>query len=89
MAISVSRFITNVFFYDVFNVKKQKSFVQSLTRQKLKNKLEKNALFHPLSCIGAILVKQMSVYTHHKKLHYQSFTHKEKNSVKFEAERFL
>lgn len=36
MAISVSRFITNVFFYDVFNVKKQKSFVQSLTRQKIK-----------------------------------------------------
>lgn len=69
--------------------KRKKGLCRVLRDKKLKNKLEKNALFHPLSCIGAILVKQMSVYTHHKKLHYQSFTHKEKNSVKFEAERFL
>lgn len=81
MASSIHHFIVNFIFYDIFNVKRQNSFVTSLKRNIKKNKTGKNALFSPRSSIGAILVKQISVYTRHKKLHYPTFAHKESTTV--------
>lgn len=45
------------------------------------NKTEKNALFSPRWCIGAILVKQMGVYARHKKLHYLTSAYKESTTA--------
>lgn len=81
MASSVYHFIVNFIFYDILSVKRQNSFVTSFKRDIKKNKTEKNALFSPRSCTGGILVKQISVYTRHKKLHYIRFTHKETTTV--------
>lgn len=81
MASSVYHFIVNFIFYDILSVKRQNSFVTSFKRDIKKNKTEKNALFSTRSCIGAVLVKQISVYTRHKKLHYLTFAYKESTTV--------
>lgn len=60
---------------------RQNSFVTSFKTDIKKKKTEKSALVSPRSRIGAILVKQIRVYTRHKKLHYLTFAYKESTSV--------
>lgn len=60
---------------------RQNSFVTSFKTDIKKKKTENNALVSPRSRIGAILVKQIRVYTRHKKLHYLTFAYKESTSV--------